>query len=111
METPCGTLLLPYAGTADDEVFDVTPYAEAMTRYLLRHPLSSTLPRKFKIAFEGCADDHVATGINDIGWRARIETTGAACSGVRVTGGGIDPLQGRDGPLRLRSSFGDLQRR
>ena len=34
--------------------FDVTPYAEALTRYLLRHPLSSTLPRKFKIAFEGC---------------------------------------------------------
>ena len=46
----------PYAGVAADERFDVTPYAEALTRYLLRHPLSSTLPRKFKIAFEGCAD-------------------------------------------------------
>ncbi|MEO8077332.1 MAG: nitrite/sulfite reductase, partial [Acidobacteriota bacterium] len=43
----------PYAGVSKDEVFDVTPYAEAMTRFLLRHPLSSTLPRKFKIAFEG----------------------------------------------------------
>ena len=42
----------PYAGVAADERFDVTPYAEALTRYLLRHPLSSTLPRKFKIAFE-----------------------------------------------------------
>ena len=31
----------PYAGVAADEVFDVTPYAEALTRYLLRHPLSS----------------------------------------------------------------------
>src|SRR5438034_1989169 len=41
----------PYAGVGDDELFDVTPYAEAMTRYLLRHKLSSTLPRKFKIAF------------------------------------------------------------
>ena len=41
----------PYAGVAGDERFDVTPYAEALTRYLLRHPLSSTLPRKFKIAF------------------------------------------------------------
>ena len=30
----------PYAGTSDDEIFDVTPYAEALTRYLLRHPLS-----------------------------------------------------------------------
>src|SRR5438105_373067 len=49
----------PYAGVASDERFDVTPYAEALTRYLLRHPLSSTLPRKFKIAFEGCPTDHV----------------------------------------------------
>ena len=30
----------PYAGVAADERFDVTPYAEALTRYLLRHPLS-----------------------------------------------------------------------
>ena len=35
----------PHAGVARDEVFDVTPYSEAMTRYLLRHPLSSVLPR------------------------------------------------------------------
>ncbi len=47
-----------YAGTAADEVFDVTPYAEALTRYFLRHPLSASLPRKFKIAFEGCVEDH-----------------------------------------------------
>ncbi len=47
----------PYAGTAADERFDVTPYAEATTRFLLRHRLSSTLPRKFKIAFEGCPDE------------------------------------------------------
>src|SRR6185295_10638897 len=37
----------PYAGVAADEHFDVTPYSEAMTRYLLRQPISSTLPRKF----------------------------------------------------------------
>ena len=30
----------PYAGVAADELFDVTPYAEALTRYLLRHPLA-----------------------------------------------------------------------
>src|SRR6188508_3460501 len=43
----------PYAGTSETEIFDVTPYGEAMTRYFLRHPLSGVLPRKFKIAFEG----------------------------------------------------------
>jgi len=79
----------PYAGVAADEAFDVTPYAEALTRYLLRHPLSSTLPRKFKIAFEGCPDDHAVTAINDIGWRARVEIVdGVPVRGFRVTVGG-----------------------
>ena len=64
----------PYSGVAKDEAFDVTPYAEALTRYLLRHPLSSVLPRKFKIAFEGCQEDHIGSAINDIGWNARVQT-------------------------------------
>ena len=76
----------PYAGVAADEPFDVTPYAEALTRYLLRHPLSSSLPRKFKIAFEGCAHDHVVTAINDIGWLARVENVGGVPQrGFKVT--------------------------
>jgi len=76
----------PYAGVAADERFDVTPYAEALTRYLLRHPLSSTLPRKFKTAFEGCATDHVCTAINDLGFRAVLGADGSR--GFRVTAGG-----------------------
>lgn len=86
----------PYAGVAADELFDVTPYAEALTRCLLRHPLSSTLPRKFKIAFEGCPSDHVATSINDLGFRARIDAEGTR--GFQVTAGGgtaIMPTSGR----------------
>ncbi len=43
----------PYAGVSAEELFDVTPYAEALTRHFLRHPLSASLPRKFKIGFEG----------------------------------------------------------
>src|SRR3989441_8480216 len=39
----------PYAGVSADERFDVTPYAEALTRNQLRHSLSSMLPRKFQI--------------------------------------------------------------
>ena len=76
----------PDAGVAADERFDVTPYAESLTRFLLRHPLSSTLPRKFKIAFEGCATDHVATGVNDLGFRAVVGPDGGR--GFRVTAGG-----------------------
>ena len=76
----------PYAGVGHDERFDVTPYAEALTRFLLRHPLSATLPRKFKIAFEGCATDHVMVAINDLGFRARVGPDGGR--GFRVTAGG-----------------------
>jgi sulfite reductase (NADPH) hemoprotein beta-component len=48
--------------------------------------LSSTLPRKFKIAFEGCATDHIAVAINDLGFAARIAADGTR--GFRVTAGG-----------------------
>jgi sulfite reductase (NADPH) hemoprotein beta-component len=86
----------PYAGVASDEVFDVTPWAEALTRYFLRHPLSSSLPRKFKIAFEGCPTDHAATAINDIGWRA-LERDGRR--GFRVTVGGGTAILCRSGAV------------
>jgi len=62
----------PYAGVSRDEAFDVTPYAEALSRHFLRHPLSSSLPRKFKIAFEGCQQDHAETAIHDLGFRAAV---------------------------------------
>jgi sulfite reductase (NADPH) hemoprotein beta-component len=78
-----------YAGVAADEVFDVTPYADAMTRYLLRHRLSSSLPRKFKIAFEGCADDHAIVGMHDLGFRALERMNGSSRElGFRVVVGG-----------------------
>ena len=90
----------PYAGVAPDEAFDVTPYAEALTRYFLRHPLSSSLPRKFKIAFEGCAEDHAATSINDIGWRARVRVVdGTPVRGFRVTIGGGTSTFAKSGDL------------
>ena len=83
-----------YAGTSDSEIFDPTPYAEAMTRYFLRHPLSGVLPRKFKIAFEGCREDHAFASINDIGWRARIQD-GRRGFRVTVAGGtSILPVSG-----------------
>ena len=89
----------PFAGISGDELFDVTPYAEALTRYLLRHPLASVLPRKFKIAFEGCPEDHAFASINDLGWVARVaERDGKLTRGFRLTVGGgtsILPVSGR----------------
>ena len=84
----------PYAGTSENEIFDPSPFAETLTRYFLRHPLSGVLPRKFKIAFEGCAEDHAVTAINDIGWRARV-VDGRKGWKVTVAGGtSILPVSG-----------------
>lgn len=76
----------PYAGTAADELFDVTPYSEAVTRFLLRHRLASTLPRKFKIAFEGCPEDHASIAINDLAFKAEFGPNGER--GFKVMAGG-----------------------
>ncbi|MCC7010181.1 MAG: nitrite/sulfite reductase [Acidobacteria bacterium] len=84
-----------YAGISATEPFDVTPYSEMMTRYFLRHRLSSSLPRKFKIGFEGCAEDHVKAAINDVAWLGRTEN---GRRGFRVlVGGGTAtmPVSGR----------------
>lgn len=90
----------PYAGVAANELFDVTPYAEALTRFLLRHPLSSSLPRKFKMAFEGCAsDDHAQTSVNDIGWRATPAPDGSGQRGFRVTVAGGTAIMCRSGEV------------
>ncbi len=80
----------PLAGVAEGEPFDVTPYAEAVARHFLRHPLASALPRKFKIAFEGCPEDHAGTAIQDLGFRARVRAEGGVAArgfSVSVAGG------------------------
>jgi sulfite reductase (NADPH) hemoprotein beta-component len=87
----------PLAGVSADEVFDVTPYAVALTRYLLRHPMSSKLPRKFKIGFEGCSEDHTRVAINDLGFRATSSEDGAR--GFRVTVAGGTAIMCRTGAL------------
>jgi sulfite reductase beta subunit-like hemoprotein len=56
------------------EPFDVTPYTHAITRMCLRAPWANDLPRKFKMAVEGCThQDHAQTAINDVGLRARVQ--------------------------------------
>lgn len=47
----------PVAGVCRTEVFDVTGYADALTRFLLGHPDCQDFGRKFKIAFSGCAGE------------------------------------------------------
>src|SRR6267143_1553036 len=44
----------PYSGVCSDESFDVTPYARALSRFLMGHPDCQDFGRKFKPAFSGC---------------------------------------------------------
>jgi sulfite reductase beta subunit-like hemoprotein len=86
----------PLAGVCPTEAFDVTPYALGLARFLLRHPDFHQLPRKFKIAFSGCAEDGACAvaGIHDIGFIARLRgVNGTARRGFLVrVGGGLGSL-------------------
>jgi len=83
----------PVAGICPGEAFDVTPYALGVSRYLLRHPDFHDLPRKFKIAFSGCADDGgcAVAGIHDVGLIAQVRgSNGTGQRGFKVlVGGGL----------------------
>jgi sulfite reductase beta subunit-like hemoprotein len=80
-----------WAGLTPHEVFDVRPYAQKIAYAFLRKDLTGNLPRKFKIAFDGCADqDCIQGAINDIGLRAVIRD---GRRGFRMSiGGGLGPL-------------------
>ena len=79
------------AGTSADEAFDVQPYCHALFRYLVRNKYNQNLGRKFKIAFEGCTEDHSALRIHDIGlWAVTQTRNGNSRRGFRVyLGGGL----------------------
>ena len=59
------------AGVCAREAFDVSPYAVALTEFLLSDPLSYQLPRKYKIALSGCPGDCAGATVNDLGLVAR----------------------------------------
>ncbi len=80
----------PLAGLSHDEAFDVRPYAQKVAYAFLRKQLTDSMPRKFKIAFDGCAHDCMASAINDVGLHALIRD---GKRGFRMTvGGGLGPL-------------------
>jgi sulfite reductase beta subunit-like hemoprotein len=76
----------PYAGVAEGELFDITPYAGAFVRYFVRNEVCQLLPRKFKVAFTATDEDRAITNIHDLGFIPRIRD---GVRGVEIrTGGG-----------------------
>ena len=63
-----------YSGVCKDESFDVTPYAQAITDFLMGHDDTMDFGRKFKIAFSGCEDKPCGlTTFHDMGALARVK--------------------------------------
>ena len=76
----------PRAGTLEDELFDITPYAGAYVRYFVRHPTTQAMPRKVKTAFAATDADNAITQIHDMAFIPR-ERDGVRGVEVRVGGG------------------------
>ncbi len=78
----------PFAGAAHDELEDPRPWCEIIRQWSTLHPEFSWLPRKFKIAISGAAEDRAAVAFHDIGLRIVRGTNGQ--NGFRVfVGGGM----------------------
>ncbi len=84
-----------FAGAAADEVIDARPYCELIRQWSTNHPEFDWLPRKFKIAVTGAAEDRAAIAVHDIGLRARYDDQNAVVFDVYVGGGlGRTPVIG-----------------
>lgn len=78
----------PFAGAAHDELEDPRPWCEVLRQWSTVHPEFSWLPRKFKIAVSGAAEDRAAIAFHDIGLRIVKGPEGR--NGFRVfVGGGM----------------------
>jgi sulfite reductase (ferredoxin) len=75
------------AGFAEDEVFDVSPYAGALTTRLIAENDSWSLPRKYKIAFSGSAADRAYATVSDLGFIAVKNSAGEPGFKVFAAGG------------------------
>lgn len=79
------------AGIDPKEPFDVTPYADATFRYLLRNPINQEMGRKFKIAFSSSDEDTALSYLHDLGFIPKVkEIDGQLVRGFKVhLGGGL----------------------
>ena len=84
-----------FAGVAPDEIVDPLVWAELIREWSILHPEFAFLPRKFKIAISGAANDRAATLVHDIGIRAILGADGQPGFAISVGGGlGRTPMVG-----------------
>ncbi|MGO2240989.1 MAG: nitrite/sulfite reductase [Halomonas sp.] len=77
-----------FAGIANDEVEDPRAWCELIRQWSTLHPEFAYLPRKFKIAVSGAAQDRAAIQVHDIGLRLWYNAEGELRIKV-LAGGGL----------------------
>jgi sulfite reductase (ferredoxin) len=83
----------PDAGINPDELFDVSPYAQAVFKYFLRNPICQEMGRKIKIAFSATEKDTAFSYIHDLGFIPKINAQGQRGFKVMFAGGlGAQPF-------------------
>ena len=82
-DNPRNVMASPLSGVQPGEAFNVVPYAEAVTKYLLSICRDIKMPRKLKIAFCNGVDDCVHSAFRDMGFLAQPDGTFA----LRIAGG------------------------
>jgi sulfite reductase (NADPH) hemoprotein beta-component len=75
------------AGIAPDEIIDPRPYCEILRQWSSLHPEFAFLPRKFKLAVTGAAEDRAAIAWHDVGLQLLKNPAGEVGFKVLVGGG------------------------
>lgn len=85
-----------FAGVTPDELEDPRPWCEIIRQWSTLHPEFAYLPRKFKIAVTGSAEDRAASQVHDIGLHLVRNAEGEIGFEVLVGGGlGRTPVIGK----------------
>ena len=82
-DNPRNVMCSPLSGVQKGEAFDPSPWAAAVTDYLLSICRDIHMPRKLKIAFSNGVDDSVHSAFRDMGFRAQADGTFS----LRIAGG------------------------
>ncbi len=77
----------PYAGVAIDEIEDPRVWGEVLRQWSTIHPEFTFLPRKFKLAVTGAAEDRAAILFHDVGLKIVKDENGATGFRIYVGGG------------------------
>ena len=78
-------VIVPPMSGFEEEIFDVTPYSEMITNYILSNNDYIGLPRKYKIALSNKEENAINVKVSDLGFLAKIKN---GVKGFKVYGAG-----------------------